>query len=458
MITSRWLMLMLLFAGVQIPAARAQSLTITQAVQQALDKYPAVRASLEQVSAAAAAIGLARTSYLPRADFLGQVNRATRNNVFGLLFPQSVIPSISGPVLGTNTGTSVWGSAVGGLASWEPFDFGRRSAEVNLAESVRQARQADTEITKLEVATAAADAFLTILAAQQATVAARASVDRAKALADVTGALTRSELRPGAELSRARAEQALAETQLIRAQQAVEIAKASLAQLLGVAPSSISIENGPLLGTPASEAPATADVTHHPLAVEQNALLGEVKARERILDRSYFPTFHLQGATFGRGSGARTDGSAAGGADGLGPNIGNWAVGLTVYFPVFDLPVLRARKQIESHQERSQAARYDKIVQDLNGEVEKAKAQLEGARRVAQQTPVQLDAARAAEQQAAARYRAGLGTVVEVAEAQRLLTQAEIDDSLAKLNIWRALLIQAAAQGDLQPFLAQSAK
>ena len=57
--------------------------------------------------------------------------------------------------------------------------------------------------------------------------------------------------------------------------------------------------------------------------------------------------------------------------------------------------------------------------------------------------------------QAQGTWKAGLATVVEVAEAQRLLTQAEIDDSLAKLAVWRALLGVAAAQGDLEPFLKQ---
>jgi outer membrane protein TolC len=77
---------------------------------------------------------------------------------------------------------------------------------------------------------------------------------------------------------------------------------------------------------------------------------------------------------------------------------------------------------------------------------------------VAENTPIQLDAARAAEQQATARYNSGLGNIIEVAEAQRLLTQAEIDDSLARLGVWRALLGIAAAQGDLQPFLQLAAK
>ena len=60
-------------------------LTLEQAVQQAMTRYPAVRASLQQVSAAAAGINLARTNYLPRADFMGHLNRATHNNVFGMM-------------------------------------------------------------------------------------------------------------------------------------------------------------------------------------------------------------------------------------------------------------------------------------------------------------------------------------------------------------------------------------
>ena len=159
--------------------AQQAPLTINQAVQQALDRYPAVRSSLEQVSAAAAGINLARTAYLPRADFLTQVNRATHNNVFGMVLPQAIIPTISGPVLNTNSLASVWGTAVGGLVTWEPFDFGVRKANVNVAASVREQLNAQVNVTKLQVGTAAADAFLSILAAQETVTAATAGVDRA---------------------------------------------------------------------------------------------------------------------------------------------------------------------------------------------------------------------------------------------------------------------------------------
>jgi outer membrane protein TolC len=77
---------------------------------------------------------------------------------------------------------------------------------------------------------------------------------------------------------------------------------------------------------------------------------------------------------------------------------------------------------------------------------------------VAANAPVEVSAARAATGQATARYRAGLGNIDEVAEAQRLLTQAEIDEALARLGIWRGLLGVAAAAGDIRPFVAEASQ
>ncbi len=77
---------------------------------------------------------------------------------------------------------------------------------------------------------------------------------------------------------------------------------------------------------------------------------------------------------------------------------------------------------------------------------------------MAANTPVQVSAARAATQQAAARYDSGLGNIDEVTEAQRLLTQAEIDDALAHLGVWRGLLGVAAAAGDIQPFVLEASR
>jgi outer membrane protein TolC len=434
-------------------------LSLEQVVQQVSERYPGVRASLEQVSAAATAVKLARTAYLPRADFGAQLNRATHNNVFGLMQPQSAIfPAISGPVLRTNSLDSVWGTAIGSLVQWEPFDFGLRKANVDAAAATRSRTNAEVAVTKLESVAAASDAFLTILAAQQTVIAARAGVERARVLTDVVGALVRSELRPGADASRAQAELALAQTQLIQAEQAVEVGRAALSQFLGVAPADITIASGKLLDAAADTAAvANAAPSAHPAAIARQAVVEEIRARERALDHSWYPRVNLEGAVYARGTGVQPDGSTGGAASGLGPNIQNWALGFTVTFPLFDFASIRARKEVDHYRERAEQARYEQTIQDVGAQVAKARATLDGARRIAANTPIELEAARAAEQQATARYRAGLGTLIEVAEAQRLRTQTEIDDSLAKLAVWRALLQLAVAQGDISS-LVQMAK
>src|ERR1039457_3531395 len=155
-------------------------LTLAQAVENAVRNYPSIRVSQEQINAAASGIQLARTAYLPRIDAMAQVNRATRNNVFGLLLPQSVIPSISGPVLGTNNFGTAWGSAVGTLVTWEPFDFGLRRAGVDVAGAARAQSEAALKRTQYDVAVATADAYLTFAAAPETVRAAQAGVHRAR--------------------------------------------------------------------------------------------------------------------------------------------------------------------------------------------------------------------------------------------------------------------------------------
>ncbi len=104
---------------------------------------------------------------------------------------------------------------------------------------------------------------------------------------------------------------------------------------------------------------------------------------------------------------------------------------------------------MEASTERAEAATYDRIVQQLTAQSEQARAEMDGARRVAENTPIQLNAARVLEQQSRARYDAGLATIVEVADSQRLLLQSEVGDAVARLGVWRALLSDAASRGDL---------
>ena len=433
-------------------------MTLAQAVEAALRNYPSIRVSEERINAAAAGIGLARTAYLPRVDMLAQANRATRNNVFGLLLPQSVIPSLSGPVLGTNNLGTAWGSAVGTLVTWEPFDFGLRRATVEAATAGRSQSEAALKRTQFDVAAATADGCVTLVAAEETVRAAQAGVDRAEAIARTTDALVNAQLRPGADASRAAAELAAARTQLIEAQQAVDVASANLSQFVGLDPGQIAVRAPRLLELPPEQSVAPLDTAANPVSVEQNGVVEQAKAQLRALERSYFPRFALQGSAYARGTGAEINGTNLGGLNGLAPNTQNYALGFSVTFPVFDLFSIRAREAGEAATVRAETARYQQIAAGLRARWNAAVAVLRGSRRVAANTPVQVSAARAAARQASARYQAGLGGIDEVAEAQRLLTQSEIDDALARLAVWRGLLGIAAAAGDIQPFVAEASR
>lgn len=431
-------------------------LTLKAAVEHARAHYPSIRASLSDVSAAQSGVSLARTAYLPRTDLLLQFNRATRNNVFGLILPNGVIPAISGPVLDQSTGDSTFGSAAGARFSWEPFDFGLRGANVALAESARSRAQTLGELTQLDVSVAVAEAFLGLTGAEQSVQAARAGVERLAVLLNSVSVLVQNQLRPGADESRARAELARAQIEQIRAEQQREVARATLAEWLGRAGERIEIDAGALLAPAPEAALPSTDLSRHPLAELQNAAVDLAASRRRSLEKTFRPRFFLDAAVFGRGTGARVDGTFQGGAHGLGPSEGNWAVGMNVTLPVFEFKENRARQEVERYHENAESARYDNVLQVLRGDVERARAQLESARQIAERTPVALQAAQVLDVQARERYRVGLATVIEVADALRLLRQAEIDDSLARLGVWRALFALSAAQGDIDDLLNQT--
>ena len=88
-------------------------LTLEQVIAAANAKYPAIRAAQAQQRAAHEAVGVAKTAYLPRTDILWQTDRATANNVLGLILPQSTVPSVTGSVLPADVTRSAWNSKIG---------------------------------------------------------------------------------------------------------------------------------------------------------------------------------------------------------------------------------------------------------------------------------------------------------------------------------------------------------
>lgn len=428
-------------------------LNLEDALNYALQHYPAVRASLEQVSSARAGIALARTQYLPQLSGVYQVSRATQNQVDGIWLPTPITPSVEGPI-SPSSGQSYWGSQAAAFFSWEPLDFGLRSARVGQAQVAEEKSRADLALTRLQVAAAVGNYFLLAVANQQVALAAQANVDRWQVFNKSIHVLVDNELRPGADASRADAELARAKTHLYQAQQSERVALDTLASLMGTAGTEIQLDGDSLLNLPERVSLVESPPSDHPLARDQMVSVRQVQAEEKTLQRSNYPRLFLQGEGFARGSEVPNEGSIIGNWNGAAPARGNWVAGITILFPdVFAFKARSTDEQISKAKERSQQARYDQTIQDLTGQLRAARDQLNGAELVAQETPTELQAARQSEIESKARYQSSLATLVEVTEAENLLAQAEMDDAIARLNVWRQLFGIAYAQGDLQSFV-----
>jgi outer membrane protein len=430
-------------------------ITLEGAVKYALAHQPILRAEGAQDEAADANLSIARAQLIPRGDIGLQENRATGNVVPGSNFSMAGIPTLSGPVRDRVFDSGVWGSTAGLSVWWDIAHLTQQMALVDAELADRAGSRAAHDAGELSVAFAGADAFAVAVEAHQEVEAARASIERARVLRTNVGALVRSGLRPGADEARAQAEVALAETQLARAEQAESVSLAQLARALGAAGQPVTVEAGKLLEAPLSEQAAEIVSVHNPFLVGAAAETRAARAREHAAILEYIPRVEIAGALFGRGNGLFPGGANLGFAQGAVPDTPNWAAGVIVTIPIFQYPEIRSRVDLAAAQSKLSFARRNEVAQDIQSQVDSARAILNGAYKVAHNTRVSVDSSSAALSQASARYKAGLYTIDAVAEALRLLAEAQADDAVARVEIWRAKILLARAVGDIGPLLAE---
>ena len=428
--------------------------TIAGAIQRAAAVYPAVRAAAEQQEAAKGAIGVAQAAYMPHADLLWQLDRATTNKSNITPLGQSIVPIPTSPARAT-TGHSDWNTLTGVLFSWQPVDFGARHAQLSAARFGLEAARHASDLTKLDVESAAAGAFLDLVTARQLVKVQQANVDRLQEFSKSIHVLVENTLRPGADASQADAQLAQARTQLIQADAQAKAKLEVLANLLQVPSDQVQIDDAQLL----KEAPAQSDKPSqsesHPFVLQQTATRDQAREQLHALNRSWAPNFLLYGSLSGMGGGLTSTPvpTFQGGTAGLAPQTYNWLAAVQVTFPAFQIFTLRPQQRAQQSIVTANEATRARVLSDVSAQVKEARALLDGARLVAQNTPIELKAARESEQQQKVRYQSGLATVIEVSAAEASLAQAEGDDIVARVNVWRGVAGVAEAGGDLQPFL-----
>ena len=437
-------------------AANHGPFTIAGAIKRAGAVYPAVRAAAEREEAAKGAIGVAQAAYLPHADLLWQLDRATTNKSNITPLGQSIVPIPTSPARAT-TGHSDWNTLTGVLLSWQPIDFGARHAELSSARFGLEAARHASELTKLDVESAAAGAFFDLVTARQLVKVQQANVDRLQEFSKSIHVLVENTLRPGADASQADAQLAQARTQLIQADAQAKAKLEVLANLLQVPSDQVEIDDAQLLKEAPAQSEKPGQSESHPFVLQQTATRDQAKEQLHALNRTWVPNFSLYGSLSGMGGGLTSTPvpTFQGGTAGLAPQTYTWLAAVQVTFPAFQIFTLRPQQRAQQSIVNANEATRARALSDVSAQVKEAQALLEGARQVAQNTPIELKAARESEQQQKVRYQSGLATVIEVSAAEASLAQAESDDIVARVNVWRGVAGVAEAGGDLQPFLQQ---
>jgi len=433
----------------QAPAA-ASAMTLEQAVRYALAHHPAVAGALARIDGARASRDLAAAARIPTLDAAAMVGGATGNVTAGSFFPMSGVPGSSGPVGTTSLGGAAW-TTTAALVSTVPLTgFVRANRLTSARAAAEHAAESGAEAVRLDVAYTAAAAYLRAMAAAAAQRATEAGVRRARTLLTRTDALVTQQLRPGADLSRARAELADAERDEANAQRQRAIAEAQLAEALGSATPVAAMDTA---GAAATPLPASS--ADHPLIAEaKDAEVAAIRERD-VAALGWWPRLDVVGALWARGSGIAVNGVVAPSMrDGLNPAVPNWALGLSVSWPLLGFPAISAESRRTDAAVAMANASERAVENAVSSARRAADADAAGAAMVAQRSKVALEAARIALDQAAARYDAGLSSVADVADAQRLLARAEAADAVAGIESLAAQLGVARARGNLQALLA----
>ncbi len=436
--------------------------TLKGAVEYAQQYYPQILKSQSEVRAASRNVTIQKMNeYLPDSLIQYQEILASHNKTTQIFFGSPVFPAISGPSTGSTTMEPVFFAAGGFSIDWAPLDFGLHKARIAFAKTLAEQTRKHYASTNLDVSLTAANAYLDAVIALEQVKAAMQNVASFEQFHQVVHAQVEASLKPGADESLALAQLANARNNLIRAKLSRDLAFANLANSIGLGGIRIDIDP---IGIAEQNEPANIQKTQPifdqvPILQAANAALLSAIAQRKVLDKEYYPVLHFLGGVNVRGSGLSP--TAAGqrqsaNVSGVLPTVPNYQIALIINWNFLDIIRLHQEKKVQAERIYQQQQDYNLVLQNLRTEDIQARDRVQAALELAENMPIQVQAAAIATRQAETRYKFGLGSVAQVAQANETLAQSRVQEAIAKVGVWRALLSVASVHGDLKPLLAES--
>lgn len=413
--------------------------------------YPSIAAKKARSLATQKDIAIEKNTFLPSVDAAYQTDYATYNNITGMAFPQYLVP-ISGPPSTKNNFSGVFGSAASVLLNWQPITFGQRPAQINVAQQNYQLSVADESNTIYQLQLNVIAVYLNLVLSDELLKVYQENIVRTQIQLRQIRSLVISGLKPGTDTALYQAELSKATIGLYNLQQYRAEQQNQLGLLTGNTNLTVAADSSFAQQIPGINLPESIMV--HPLVVFGEQLVKVQEANKSAIKKSLMPALIVWSTFYGRGSGIRYDGEVTS-ADGLGFSRYNYGVGLQLSVPILKYVGVRLQLQKQDALIKSYQSQLEQTQLQLLHDSLDAQLAMTNSIKVMKETAVQTNAANAAYRSMLSRYNAGLANFTELIQTQYTLLKAETDAKQAIINIWKALLQKAAAEGNVNVFLKE---
>lgn len=402
-------MIALLVGGPGAREGEAQEslpLSLSQAVEMALERNPGLRIAAARAAAARESAKMAESFIWPMVSAeAGTVRSNDPVAAFGTRLRQGRFQESDFALDALNSPDPItdWSAGVGG--QWSILDPARW-AERDAASL--QADAAELGLGRREAATVFQTRVLYFqaLQAQARLEAAVAAEEAAQGTVDLFAARREHGLMTDADVFQAEAELAGAAARRIHAEQVAQDARSRLGVFLGLAPGRLPLPSDPLLAEiqMVPTASLRSESREDLMALERLVLAAEARASQA--KRTWLPSVEA----FGRLS--------AHAQEAFGSREGNWTVGMQLSWPLFT--GFARESAIRAGREAERAARYehDRAVREAFAEVAEANRGVRSALKQVEATDAASRAADEARRLVERRFQEGMATAVDLLQAE----------------------------------------
>jgi outer membrane protein TolC len=420
--------------------APPRTITLREAISYARTHQPSLAAARARIEVARGQAAVPRAARAPRvtagAELLVGTNNNTTASYGGPLGFD--VPRIGGTPANATTSLSPEPSTLAGIGvRQEVYDFGRIAAQSDALDLFARAAEEDAQAADLDLVLFVEESFYAVRGAHAVQQAADAAVKRATEHRDFAKANVTAQLRPPIELTRAEADLARREADAVRAEGGLRAAEQVLAAAIGAPEPALDAGDDDVAYAP----PPTIDLREldqriPSLRAAIDALRGQ-HALTTAIEAELRPDLSLSASLTGRAGGTEVTTNPTPTGAGWLPSVPNWDAMIVLSWPLFDKTV-GARADVSRRLERVRAAEVDAQREKLRAQIAQATEELVVVEKALPALQRAVDAATANLDQANARFGKGLGTAVELADAEGLLTDSQIQLAVGQFQRARA--------------------